>query len=281
MTFWIPEFRARILEQGARLWRDMPWRNIDDPYGVLVSEVMLQQTQVARVMERWEAWMRRFPTVDSLAAAGNADVLEAWLGLGYNRRALNLKRACEACSRENGGRVPETVEDLERLPGVGPATAAGVVAFAYDRPAVYLETNVRAVFIHEFFPDEAKVSDAELRPLVAAACPDTGVRQWYYALLDVGAACKASLPAAADPSRRSASYGRQSSFEGSHRQKRAALLRMVLAHPGITEDAAFEHLCAAEEAAGRVPVSPAEYDGILAELAREGFLARTDGTLTC
>ena len=194
-------FVAKVAGRSSELYRDLPWRGIDDAYGVLVSEVMLQQTQVARVERFWRRWMDLFPTVDALAAADTATVLEMWQGLGYNRRALSLKRACEVCSAEYAGTLPRTADGLIGLPGVGPATAAGVIAFAYDEPAVYIETNVRSVFLHELFPDQDKVPDKELAPYVADACPATGVRSWYYALLDYGADLKARL---GNPSRRSA-----------------------------------------------------------------------------
>ena len=182
------EFCRYVLSEGQRLYRDLPWRGIDDAYGVLVSEVMLQQTQVKRVLGRWERWMGMFPSPDALAAAAPADVLAEWQGLGYNRRALALKRAAEECSQRFGGRLPETVEQLQELPGIGPATAAGVTSFARNLPAIYIETNVRTVFIHTLFPDCEAVSDKQLEPLVAACCPEAGqVRRWYYALLDVGA----------------------------------------------------------------------------------------------
>ena len=216
------EFVELVRREGARLHRDLPWRYIDDPYAVLVSEVMLQQTQVARVEKHWTRFLSLFPTIDSLAAAGTADVLAQWQGLGYNRRALALKRAAETCSAERGGLLPDTAEELETLPGIGPATAAGVMAFAYNRPSVYIETNVRTVFLHELFPDRDKVSDRELAPLVASTCPEDDARAWYYALLDYGAHLKTLV---ANPSRRSAHYARQSAFEGSRRQKRAELVR--------------------------------------------------------
>ena len=219
-------FRERIREQGRLHRRDLPWRYIEDPYAVLVSEVMLQQTQVKRVLDYWPRFLALFPTIDALAAAGTSDVLEQWQGLGYNRRALALKRCADICAAEHGGRLPQTADELVKLPGIGPATAAGVVAFALDRPALYLETNVRTVFLHELFPGEEGVKDAALIPLVELACPDDGVRDWYYALLDYGAHLKATLP---NPSRRSAHHTRQSAFEGSRRQKRAELVRIVLA----------------------------------------------------
>ena len=279
MSSSISEFRARVLRLGHELYREMPWRNIDDAYGVLVSEVMLQQTQVARVLDRWPAFMKQFPTVDALAAASTSDVLFAWQGLGYNRRALNLKRACDRVSADMGGWLPETVEELQTLPGIGPSTAAGVVAFAYDRPAVYLETNVRTVFIHEFFPDAVKVSDRELIPLVRETCSDEGVRAWYYSLLDYGAFLKASLGKDADPARRSATYMRQSTFEGSHRQKRARLVRIVLAEPGIASDEALAALAASEAADGRGEPDADELATILEELLEEGFFTCEDGHL--
>ena len=264
-------FVERVREEGRLHHRDLPWRYLDDPYAVLVSEVMLQQTQVARVLKHWERWMALFPTVDALAAAGTADVLAQWQGLGYNRRALALKRACEECAASRGGRLPETAEELVELPGIGPATAAGVMAFAFDQPGVYLETNVRTVFLHELFPGREGVSDRELVPLVADTCPEDGARAWYYALLDYGAHLKSVT---ANPSRRSAHHARQSAFEGSRRQKRAELVRVVLAEPGIGEDDLARRLDAFERAAGRDGVDAGTFDSIVSDLVAEGFFRR-------
>lgn len=265
------EFVRLVRCEGQRLHRELPWRYVDDPYAVLVSEVMLQQTQVTRVMKHWTRWMALFPTVDALAAAGTGDVLAQWQGLGYNRRALALKRAAETCSAERGGRLPVTAEELEQLPGIGPATAAGVMAFAYNKPSVYIETNVRTVFLHELFPNRDKVPDRELAPLVAATCPEDDARAWYYALLDYGAHLKTLV---ANPSRRSAHYARQSAFEGSRRQKRAELVRVVLAEPGIGEGELAERLDAFEREAGRDGVDAATFDSIVGDLVSEGFFRR-------
>ena len=194
----LDDFVAAMFARGDELYRDLPWRHVDDPYAVLVSEIMLQQTQVARVGRFWERFLSAFPTVDALAAAAVPDVLELWQGLGYNRRALALKRTADTCAVERAGRLPETYEDLLALPGIGPATAAGVVAFAYQRPSVYLETNVRSVFLHELFPEEEAVSDKVLLPLVEAAAfhpvAAADPRRWYYGLLDYGAHLKATVP---------------------------------------------------------------------------------------
>ena len=143
----LDDFMTSMLARGDELYRDLPWRHVDDPYAVLVSEIMLQQTQVARVDGRWQRWCERFPSVDALAAADAADVLEEWQGMGYNRRALALWRAAGIVSAA-GGAMPIEARELVALPGIGPATAAGIRAFAYDLPGVYLETNVRSVFLH-------------------------------------------------------------------------------------------------------------------------------------
>ena len=264
----IESFRELVWSEGRAHWRDLPWRGIDDDYGVLVSEVMLQQTQVKRVLRYWERFMGTFPTIDALAAADNALVLELWQGLGYNRRALMLKRCAEECAARHGGKLPPTREELLALPGIGPATASGVQAFARGERCVYLETNVRSVFIHHFFPDTPKVPDSAIVPIAELACPQRDVRGWYYALLDYGAYLKSVMP---NPSRRSAGYARQSSFEGSHRQKRAELLRIVLAEPGIAAETLAARLDALEVGEGRPPVDAAELERLLRELCDEGM----------
>lgn len=272
------EFTERVWERGRELYRDLPWRNTHDPYAILLSEVMLQQTQVSRVSGRWEQWLETFPTVSDLARAPLPPVLELWQGMGYNRRALNLKRCAELVLAEHDGRIPHDKKQLLALPGIGPSTSAGVRAFAFELPDVYLETNVRAVFIHEFFPDQDKVSDKELAPLVEAACPQDGrVRDWYYALLDYGAHLKKAVP---NPTRKSRQYARQSKFEGSHRQKRAYLLRRVLEASLSSEELAAD-LARVEEAAGRSALSHDEVKAILSELERDGFIVQHDGLWAC
>ena len=270
-------FIAKVRELGAELYRDLPWRGIDDAYAVLVSEVMLQQTQVTRVIRYWQRWLDLFPSVDALAAADTAVVLEMWQGLGYNRRALALKRACEQCARENGGELPRTVDQLMALPGIGPATAAGIVAFAYNEPSMYLETNVRSVFLHELFPQEEGVPDKRLVPYIADTCPHDDARGWYYALLDYGARLKAQ---GVNPSRRSAHHTRQSTFEGSRRQKRSFLLQSVLAAPdGIARTDLAMALDGYEREVGRDAVDAAQFDSILSDLLAEGFFRERNGLL--
>ncbi len=239
---------------------------------------MLQQTQVSRVDGRWQHWLVRFPSVDALAAAEPADVLDEWQGLGYNRRALSLHRAAQDVA-DRGGELPSDPVELQALPGVGPATAAGIRAFAFDLHAVYLETNVRTVFLHELYPGVEGVPDAELVPLVKATCPadasdpSDDPRTWYYALLDYGAYLKRTVP---NPSRRSKAHVRQTRFEGSHRQKRAELLRILLAHrddPAGGADLRLlsEELSYEERKAGREGVNADVTLALLEELSAEGF----------
>ncbi len=295
-------FRALVRAEGARLYRDLPWRNTRDPYVVWLSEVMLQQTQVSRVEKRMPVWLDRFPSVEALAAAPTADVLAAWQGMGYNRRALALKSAAEKIVADHGGAFPSEREALVALPGIGPATAQGIRAFAFDLPGVYLETNVRSVFLHHFFPDAVGVPDRELVPLVERTCPaapsgeggagpyaepqdgDDTPRSWYYALLDYGAHLKRVLP---NPSRRSGSYARQSAFEGSRRQKRSRIVRELLAAREEADladgdgGADLDRLVGAvddmERRAGRGAAGAALVEEILAELAREGFCREIGG----
>ena len=276
-TISTDDFRALVLERGRELYRDLPWRRTRDPYAIWLSEVMLQQTQVSRVDGRWQRWLVRFPDVGTLAAAEPADVLDEWQGMGYNRRALALRTAAQAIAE--AGAFPRELAELCALPGIGPATAAGIRAFAFNLPGIYLETNVRTVFLHELFPDAQDVPDSALRPLVEATCPADDhdpaddPRTWYYALLDYGARLKRTLP---NPSRRSRSHTRQSVFEGSRRQKRANLVRILLdaraaGEACVTLGVALERLCAIEERAGREPVDADLVASIMADLEREGF----------
>ncbi len=227
----IRKFRSVIYGYYRNHRRDFPWRRTDDPYHILVSEIMLQQTQVARAAEKFTEFIDAFPAVEALAAAPLSRVLAAWQGMGYNRRARYLYELAAAVVKEHGGRVPDDPEALARLPGIGRATAASICAFAFNRPVVFIETNIRAVFIHFFFHESRRVSDRDILPLVEAALDRKEPRHWYSALMDYGAMLKRRHP---NPSRKSAHHQKQKPFEGSRRQLRGQVLRALLAHPGVT-----------------------------------------------
>lgn len=260
----VGEFRETVLAHYREHGRVLPWRQTDDPYEILISEVMLQQTQVPRVIPKYEAFVERFPSVRVLAAAPLADVLAAWSGLGYNRRAKSLKAAAERIVAEHDGRVPDTLEALVGLPGIGHATAAQVLAFAYGVAVPFIETNIRAVYLHHFFGDAEGVPDSAILPIVEATLDYDDPRAWYYALMDYGTHLKATMP---NPSRRSAHHTRQSAFAGSMRQLRGALLREITARPGQSTDALARTLA---DEPGRVATA---LDALLAE----GFLDTVDG----
>lgn len=222
MSHDLADFVARVWAHYDAFGRhDLPWRATRDPYRVLVSEVMLQQTQVSRAVPKYEEFLRAFPDVHALASAPLEEVLRVWRGLGYNRRARALKRIAEVIVSEHAGVVPSTFEGLTALPGVGPATAGQVLAFAFDTAVPFIETNIRAVYLHEFFADAEGVPDAAVLPLVEATVDHERPREWFWALLDYGAHLKATVP---NPSRRSRHHTKQGRFEGSNRQLRGRLL---------------------------------------------------------
>jgi A/G-specific adenine glycosylase len=224
-TGTIRAFRRTVRSHYRAHGRTLPWRQTEDPYEILVSEVMLQQTQVPRVIEKYEEFLRAFPDVRSLARARLREVLAAWQGLGYNRRAAALKRAAEEVLGRFDGKIPPDVDSLASLPGIGRATASAICAFAFNRPTVFVETNVRTVFIHHFFDGGNKIRDAQILPLVARTLDRRNPRQWYWALMDYGTSLKRSVGSL---STRSAHYRRQGRFEGSDRQVRGAILRALV-----------------------------------------------------
>jgi A/G-specific adenine glycosylase len=227
----IKKFREIIYGYYRKHKRDFPWRHTGDPFHILVSEVMLQQTQTARVADKYAEFIHAFPTPEALAAASLRDVMAVWRGMGYNRRARYLHETAGRIVKFSGGAVPEAPEELELLPGIGKATAASICAFAFNRPVVFIETNIRAVFIHFFFSRRKSVSDRDILPLAEEALDRNEPRLWYSALMDYGAMLKRRNP---NPSRKSAHHQKQKPFEGSRRQVRGLALRTLLEHAGIT-----------------------------------------------
>lgn len=257
----IASFQSFIWSYYQAHGRQFAWRNVDDPYAVLVSEVMLQQTQTSRVAPKFELWMTEFPDFQSLAEAPLRDVLSAWQGLGYNRRALFLHKTAQAVMTDFGGQLPNDPQKLVALPGIGKNTAGSVCAFAFNEPTVFIETNIRAVYIHSFFKDKEKVKDSEIEPLVAQTVDKKNPREWYYALMDYGVELKQRC---INPSRKSAHHAKQSKFEGSRRQVRGKLLKLIAEKGSASLCDMYEKVCCDTE----------KMNQVVAELMFEGFIRR-------
>lgn len=255
-------FRSILYEYYASFGRhDLPWRHTQNPYHIFVSEVMLQQTQVPRVSVFFPVFIERFPDVSSLAAAPLADVLAVWQGLGYNRRARNLRESAIFIKQNYNGQIPNDSVALQRLPGIGLATASSIRAFAFNAPVVFIETNIRRVFIHFFFQRHDEVHDRDILPLVQAALDTENPRRFYSALMDYGTMLAKIV---ANPNRKSTSYARQSTFEGSDRQIRGQILSMLLSHGSLSSD----------DLISRIGNDSARVKGILIVMENEELLVR-------
>lgn len=211
--------------------RLLPWRETIDPYAIMVSELMLQQTQVDRVLPKYVAFLQQFPTVRALEQSPLKKIMLAWQGLGYNRRAVLLKKAAAIITKQYRGTFPGSVPELEDLPGIGPYSARAIAVFAYNQPHVLIETNIRAVFLHHFFPRKRSVPDQALLPLIEQTLAGREVRTWYWALMDYGSYLKKTVP---NPSRRSAHHTRQASFADSDRQLRGRIVAHLTQAPPQT-----------------------------------------------
>ena len=227
----IPTF-VQIVSQYYRMYgRDLPWRKYINPYSIFVSEVMLQQTQVARVLTKYPEFIQKFPNFKSLTTAPLTDVLRIWQGMGYNRRAKYLHDSAREIMKLYKGSMPRDIEKLVSLPGIGPATAGSIACFAFNAPTVFIETNIRRCILFHFFAEDTKISDPQVRKIVDECMKhiqksrDISPREWYWALMDYGSYLKTVVD---NPNKRSKHYVKQSKFEGSDRQIRGALLREYL-----------------------------------------------------
>jgi A/G-specific adenine glycosylase len=255
------EFRDIVYAFYKKEGRVFPWREDTGSWGVLLSEFMLQQTQTERVLRYWKRWMELWPAPEDLAAAPLETVLREWSGLGYNRRAKYLHSCAKIIAGEYRGRVPETPEELRKLPGVGGYCSGAIACFGYNYPAVFIETNIRAAVIHFFFQDRVTVSDREIRRILEETLDRENPRKWYYALMDYGAALK---KVTANPNRKSAHYAKQSRFEGSFRQKRGRLVR-ALAFNGPASAKALARRTGMEEGEIYEVMNALEKDLLVAE----------------
>jgi A/G-specific adenine glycosylase len=260
----IRSFQKAVHDYYKEHGRSLPWRLTTDPYHILVSEIMLQQTQVERVIDKYQAFMDLFPGFEALAQATLRDVLAAWQGLGYNRRAFALKKIGEIVARDCGGTLPPDLAFLTGLPGLGYNTACAVLAFAFNKPVVFIETNVRTVFMHFFFSDRGDVRDREILPLVEQTLDLENPRDWYSALMDYGTMLKKTHGSI---NTKSAHYQKQPPFKGSDRQIRGMILRVVIAHRDITQGQLVKELQVPAERARKA----------LSALEQEGFVREAEG----
>jgi A/G-specific adenine glycosylase len=232
----IQQFQTHIWDFYRLYGRPFIWREQVSSYNIVVSEIMLQQTQTERVKVKFLQFIDALPSFEALAQASTREVLSLWQGLGYNRRGLALHKIAQKIMDEYTGILPNDPEVLQTFPGIGPATAASICAFAFNRPTVFIETNIRAVFLHLFFKNQSNVSDKALLPLIEQAICHKEPRQWYYALMDYGVMLKKRFK---NPSRKSKHHSQQSKFEGSERQIRGQIVRILTQEEGVS----FEELC--------------------------------------
>lgn len=262
-----PRFEQTVWQYYEEFGRhDMPWRQPKadgsfDAYTIWVSEIMLQQTQVQRVIPKFLAFIKHFPTITDLAQAPLADVLQLWIGLGYNRRAKFLSVAAQQIEANHDGKMPSTLDELIALPGIGKNTAGAIMAYAYNHPVVFIETNIRTVFIHHFFADAEEIEDTSLLSIIAETLSQENPREWYWALMDYGSHLKLSV---GNSSQKSKHYTKQSTFKGSRRQIRGAVLR-ALAETAQTSQQLTKS------------ISDDRLASVLQDLVNEGFVVDNEG----
>lgn len=224
----IDTFQGAVWEYYRDNKRELPWRDDTHPYSVLVSEIMLQQTQVSRVIPKFYGFMNAFPDIHDLANAPQSAIMQAWQGLGYNRRARFLHRTAQMVCDQYHGTVPRTQTELMQLPGIGANTAGSIAVFAYNQPTVFIETNIRSVFLHWFFRERDNVTDRDIIPIIESTLYLPDPRQWYWALMDFGVYLKQSTP---NPSRKSRHHIKQTPFATSKRKVRGDVIRLLTRTP--------------------------------------------------
>lgn len=258
------EFQELIWQKGRELYRPMPWREDTRPYYILVSELMLQQTQVDRVIPKFTAFIARFPDEATLAQASLGEVLTLWSGLGYNRRAKFLHDSAQKITTTHGGVFPDRYEDVLALPGVGPGTAGAIMTYAYSHAVAFIETNVRTVYFHHFFTDGEKVPDTELMPLLERTIDQLHPREFYWALMDYGTWLKKQ---GAGRILQSAHYKKQSPLKGSVREVRGQIVKQLTVKAMSINDLQRQY------------VGDDRFDTALAGLLRDGLVVQSHNIL--
>lgn len=268
----IKVFQKTILDWYRENKRNLPWRKTKDPYRILVSEVMLQQTQVARVIPKYREFLKAFPHITSLATASDATLMGVWAGLGYWRRAKYLKETSQIILNKYGGIFPKNIKDLGQLPGIGPYTAGAIACFAFNNSEAFIDTNIRRVYLHFFFPNREKVPDKEILPLaqeaIATLSSPVTPREWHSALFDYGSLVVKDKSV----NKRSSHYAKQGEFEGSFRFFRTKVLRFVLNAPNHKASLFRINRMLKEE---ETPYAP---QSILDSLIKDGLLKKHRST---
>ena len=236
------EFQDAVWDYYSRHGRTMPWRTRHDPYSVIVSELMLQQTQVARVIPKFEQFMAKFPSIEDLARAPLSEVIVAWQGLGYNRRARFLHETAKIITTDHGGIFPSTLIELVKLPGIGKNTAGALLAYAFDMRAVFVETNIRTALFHHFFENNTLVDDTQLIELLERILPEAHYREWYWALMDYGSHLKKTVGGRLDQSRH---YKKQAPLKGSLREVRGMIIKCLTG--GTVDEATLRQAIGADD----------------------------------
>ncbi len=239
----------------------LPWRVVQTPYTVFISECMLQQTPVDRVIPKFKTFARAFPSFSLLGNAGLSEVYARWQGLGYNRRAKYVRDAAKILSEKYGGVLPKSKEDLMRLPGVGPYTAGAILAFAYGNPDAFVETNIRTAVIYHVYPKKKNVPDVAILRVLEKIKPAKGkaAKEWYAALMDYGTHLKRS---GVKLNHKSAGYVKQKAFKGSQREVRGAVIREIH-KTSLTAAALYKKL----------PFEKTNIKNVLKNLNSEGLIA--------
>ena len=259
----VKTFQNIIYSYFKQYGREFPFRKEISPYNIVISEMMLQQTQTNRVAEKFQQFIRAFPDFQALANAPFNDVLKAWQGLGYNRRAVALKAIAEKVTSEFDGILPADVEVLKTFPQIGHNTASSIVAFAFNIPTFFVEVNIRRVYIYFFFPSKSSVRDNLIMPIVRKTLDRSNVRKWYYALMDYGVMLKKTHP---ELTKKSAHYRKQSKFKGSTREIRGNILKLLIENKRLMES----------ELIKKLKINPELLSEILSVLIKEGFIKQED-----
>ncbi|MBD3228033.1 MAG: A/G-specific adenine glycosylase [Candidatus Lokiarchaeota archaeon] len=240
---------------------DFPWRKTKDPYKILISEIMLQQTQVNRVVSKFQTFITKFPSFSDLSDASLEQVLQMWQGLGYNRRAIYLKRTADIVTNEYNGKLPNDPRSLKELPGIGDATSASIMAFAFNKPVNLIETNIRSLYIYFFLRKKQNISDYDILPFIEKTLDNENPRKWYNALMDYGRMIKKKF---GNLGRKSKKYSKQKPFKGSNRQIRGIILRSLLKNNSQSEKDLIDML----------NIDIKKLKKILSDLEKEGFIIK-------